>query len=186
MVNDVLREAESRMKKATEALRNHLATIRTGRASPALVEHLHVEAYGATLPLNQLATISCTPEPRLLVIQPFDANTVKAISRAIMNSELGITPTDDGRVIRLAIPQLTEARRKELTKLVRARVEEAKVALRNIRREALEDLRDLEHEKMISEDEHRRAQEKLQELTDRFARELDHIGATKEAEVMEI
>ena len=185
MVNDVLREAESRMKKATEALRHHLATIRTGRASPALVEHLHVEAYGATLPLNQLATIT-VPEPRLLVIQPFDANTVKAISRAIMNSELGITPTDDGRVIRLAIPQLTEARRKELTKLVRARVEEAKVALRNVRREALEDLRDLEHEKMISEDEHRRAQEKLQELTDRFARELDHIGATKEAEVMEI
>lgn len=185
MVNDVLREAENRMKKTAEALRNHLATIRTGRASPALVEHLHVEAYGATMPLNQLANIT-VPDSRMLVIQPFDANTVKAISKAIMNSEIGITPSDDGRLIRLAIPQLTEARRKELTKLVRSRVEEQKVALRNIRREALDDLRDLEHEKLISEDDHRRAQEKLQELTDRHVRELDHIGATKEAEVMEI
>ncbi|NWG20945.1 MAG: ribosome recycling factor [Chloroflexi bacterium] len=185
MVNDVLREAENRMKKTAEALRNNLATIRTGRASPALVEHLQVEAYGATMPLNQLANIT-VPDPRMLVIQPFDANTVKAISRAIMNSELGITPSDDGRMIRLAIPQLTEARRKELTRLVRSRVEEAKVSLRNIRREALDDLRDLEHEKMISEDDHRRAQERLQDVTDRHVRELDHIGATKEAEVMEI
>lgn len=185
MVNDVLREAENRMKKTSEALRNNLATIRTGRASPALVEHLQVEAYGATMPLNQLANIT-VPDPRMLVIQPFDANTVKAISKAIMNSELGITPSDDGRLIRLAIPQLTEARRKELTRLVRARVEEAKVSLRNIRREALDDLRDLEDEKLISEDDHRRAQEKLQDVTDRHVRELDHIGATKEAEVMEI
>lgn len=185
MVNDVLKDAEDSMKKAAEALRNHLATIRTGRASPALVEHLHVEAYGATMPLNQLASIT-VPDPRMLVIQPFDANTVKAISKAIMNSEIGITPSDDGRQIRLAIPTLTETRRKELVKMVHARVEEQKIAVRNVRRDAVDLLRMMEKDKDISEDESRRAQTKVQELTDKFVRELDHIGATKEAEVMEI
>jgi ribosome recycling factor len=185
MINDVLREAEGKMKKSAESLRQHLGTIRTGRASPALVEHLPVEAYGSSMPLNQLAGIS-VPEARLIVIQPYDASTMKAIEKAIQNSELGINPSNDGRVIRLAIPQLTEERRRDLTKLVRSRVEESKVALRNVRREALDDLRQLEHEKLISEDEQRRAQDKLQEMTDRYIRDLDHIGAAKEAEVMEV
>jgi ribosome recycling factor len=185
MINDVLREAEGKMKKSAESLRQHLGTIRTGRASPALVEHLPVEAYGSSMPLNQLAGIS-VPEARLIVIQPYDVSTMKAIEKAIQNSELGINPSNDGRVIRLAIPQLTEERRRDLTKLVRSRVEESKVALRNVRREALDDLRQLEHEKLISEDEQRRAQDKLQEMTDRYTRDLDHIGAAKEAEVMEV
>lgn len=185
MINDVLRETEGKMKKSVEALRHHLATIRTGRASPALVEHLPVDAYGSTMPLNQLAGIS-VPEARLIVIQPYDASTIKAIEKAIQNSELGINPSNDGRVIRLVIPQLTEERRRDLTKLVRSRVEESKVALRNLRREALDDLRQLEHEKLISEDEQRRGQDRLQDLTDRYSRDLDQIGATKEAEVMEV
>jgi ribosome recycling factor len=185
MINDVLREAEGKMKKSVESLRHHLATIRTGRASPALVEHIPVDAYGSSMPLNQLAGIN-VPEARLIVIQPYDASTMKAIEKAIQNSELGINPTNDGRVIRLVIPQLTEERRRDLTKLVRSRVEESKVALRNLRREALDDLRELEREKLISEDDQRRAQDRLQELTDRYARELDQIGATKEAEVMEV
>jgi len=185
MINDVLREAEGKMKKSAESLRHNLATIRTGRASPALVEHLPVDAYGASMPLNQLAGIN-VPEARLIVIQPYDASTIKAIEKAIQNSELGINPSNDGRVIRLAIPQLTEERRRDLTKLVRSRVEESKVALRNVRREALDDLRQLEHEKLISEDDQRRAQDKLQELTDRYTRDVDQIGAAKEAEVMEV
>jgi len=185
MINDVLREAEGKMKKSVESLRQHLGTIRTGRASPALVEHLPVEAYGSSMPLNQLAGIS-VPEARMIVIQPYDASTIKTIEKAIQNSELGINPSNDGRIIRLAIPQLTEERRRTLTKMVRSQVEESKVALRNIRREALDDIRELEHEKLISENDQRRAQEKLQELTDRYSRDLDHIGAAKEAEVMEV
>lgn len=185
MVNDVLREAENRMKKSSEALRHHLGSIRTGRASPALVENLSVEAYGSAMPLNQLASIQ-VPDARLIAIQPYDGGTLKAIEKAIQNSELGINPTNDGRVIRLAIPPLTEDRRRTLTKQVRGHVEESKVSVRNIRRESLDDLRQLEHEKLISEDDQRRAQEKLQEMTDRHTRELDQIGQAKEAEVMEI
>jgi ribosome recycling factor len=185
MINDVLREAEGKMKKSAEALRNNLATIRTGRASPALVEHLPIDAYGSSMPLNQLAGIS-VPEARMILIQPYDASTMKAIEKAIQNSELGINPSNDGRVIRLVIPQLTEERRRDLTKLVRNRVEEGKVALRNIRREALDDLRQLEHEKLISEDDQRRGQDQLQELINRYTRDLDQIGAAKEAEVMEV
>lgn len=185
MINDVLSEAEGKMKKSLEALRQHLATIRTGRASPALVEHLQVEAYGSTMPLNQLAGIS-VPEPRLIVIQPYDASTIRAIEKAIQSSELGVNPSDDGRLIRIAIPQLTEDRRRELTKVVRSRVEEGRVAVRNVRRDGLTDVKDLLNEKMISEDDQRRAQDRLQELTDRYVRELDQIGATKEAEVMEV
>jgi len=185
MINDVLHEAEGKMKKSVEALRQHLTTIRTGRASPALVEHLQVEAYGSQMPLNQLAGITI-PDAKMIVIQPFDKSTMKAIEKAIQNSELGINPSNDGIVIRLGLPPLTEQRRRELTKQVKARVEEGKVAVRNLRREALDDLKQLEHEKMISETDHRRAQERLQELTDKYIRELDHVGATKEAEVMEV
>lgn len=185
MVNDVLHETENHMKKAVEALRHTLATIRTGRASPALVEHLPVEAYGATMPLNQLAGISI-PESRLIVIQPYDTGTIRSIEKAIQQSDLGLNPQDDGRVIRLTLPQLTEERRRDLVKAVRSRVEEVKVSMRNHRRDALEDLRQLEQEKLISEDDQRRAQERIQHLTDRYTKELDQIGAAKEAEVMEV
>lgn len=185
MVKDTLAQAESKMKKSVESLRHHLGTIRTGRASPALVEHLHVEYYGSEMPLNQLANISA-PEARTLVIQPWDQGALKAIEKAIQHSELGINPTNDGRVIRLAIPALTEQRRRDLTKLVKKEVEEAKVALRNIRRDGQGDLKKLESDKQISADELKRAQERLQELTDRYTREMDTIGSTKEAEVMEV
>lgn len=185
MIQDVLRETEGKMKKAVESLRHNLSTIRTGRASTGLVEHLPVEAYGSTMPLNQLAGVSI-PEGRLIVIQPYDASTLKAIEKAIKTSELGINPTNDGRLIRLAIPPLTEDRRRELVKMVRARVEEGKVGLRNLRREALDDMRQLEQEKLISEDDLRRGQEKVQDLTDRYSKELDTVGSHKEAEVMEV
>ena len=185
MINDVLRETEGKMKKSVEALRQHLTTIRTGRASPALVEHMQVEAYGSHMPLTQLAGIT-TPDARMIVIQPYDKSMLKVIEKAIQNSELGINPSNDGNIIRLALPQLTEERRRELTKQVKARVEEGKVAVRNLRREALDDLKQLEHEKMISETEHRRGQEKLQEQTDKYIRDLDQVGAAKEAEVMEV
>ena len=185
MIQDVLRETEGKMKKAVESLRHNLSTIRTGRASTGLVEHLPVEAYGSTMPLNQLAGVSI-PEGRLIVIQPYDASTLKAIEKAIKTSELGINPTNDGRLIRLAIPPLTEDRRRELVKMVRARVEEGKVGVRNLRREALDDMRQLEQEKLISEDDLRRGQEKVQDLTDRYSKELDTVGSHKEAEVMEV
>jgi ribosome recycling factor len=185
MVSDVLRDVEGKMKKTLESLRSHLATIRTGRASPGLVEHLQVQAYDSMLPLNQLASINVA-EGRLILIQPYDGGTLRAIEKAIQNSELGINPSNDGRVIRLAVPPLTEARRRDLVKMVRSRVEEAKIALRNVRREGLDDLRQLEQEKLISEDDLRRGQESLQQVTDRFSKEIDSVGATKEAEVMEV
>jgi ribosome recycling factor len=185
MINDVLREAEGKMKKSVESLRHHLASIRTGRATPALVEHLQVEAYGSMMPLNQLAGIT-VPEARMLLIQPYDTGTMKAIKKAIETSELGLNPNDDGRVIRLILPALTEERRRDLVKSVRARVEESRIAVRNIRREAIDDVKQMLKEKMVSEDDERRGAEKLQELTDRTVRDLDSVGAAKEAEVMEV
>lgn len=185
MVEDILNEAEDRMRKAVEALRRELTTIRTGRASPALVDRLMVEYYGTPTPLNQLANIS-TPEARLLVIQPWDRNAIQPIEKAILKSELGLTPSNDGRLIRLVIPQLTEERRRELVKVVRRKVEEGRVAVRNIRRDALEDLKEAEKEKLISEDDFKRAQERLQKLTDRYISETDRVGEVKEAEVMEV
>jgi ribosome recycling factor len=185
MIKDVLREAETKMKKTHEALRHTLGSIRTGRASPALVEELMVEYYGAEMPLNQLANIA-TPEARMLTITPYDQGAIKAIEKAIQNSELGINPSNDGRMIRLGIPQLTQERRKDLVKQVKAKVEESKVALRNVRREAQDALRKLQADKSISEDEERRAQEDLQKLTDKYQKELDATGTHKEAEVMEV
>ncbi len=185
MVNDVLREAEGRMKKTAEALRHTLISIRTGRASISLVENMQVEAYDDMLPLNQLATIS-TPDARTIAIQPFDTSMIKAIEKSIKISDLGLNPNNDGRLIRLNLPPLNEERRKELVKQVRSRVEESKVALRNVRREALDDLKQLENEKMITEDDQRRGGEKLQEHMEKATRELEHIGANKEAEVLEI
>ncbi len=185
MIDDVLKETEGHMKKALEALHHTLGTIRTGRASPALVEHLQVDAYESTMPLNQLANISI-PESRLIVIQPYDAGTIRTIERSIQQSELGLNPQNDGRLIRLALPQLTEERRRELVKQVRARVEDIKVSIRNHRRDSMEDLRQLENEKLISEDDMHRAQERIQQLTDRYTKDADQIGATKEEEVMEV
>ncbi|MBI2939673.1 MAG: ribosome recycling factor [Chloroflexi bacterium] len=185
MVTDMLTEAEEKMRKACEALSRELAGLRTGRASPALVERLHVDFYGVSTPLNQLSNIS-TPEPRLLVIQPWDKSAISAIEKAIMKSDLGLMPTSDGRVIRLAIPTLTEERRRDLVKLVRRRVEEGRVNVRNVRREALEDLKQFEREKLISEDEFHRGQEQLQKLTTAMIEEVDRIGQKKEEEILEV
>jgi len=184
MMKDVLKETEERMNKAVDALRDSLVTIRTGRASPALVERLPVEYYGTPTPLNQLATIS-VPEPRLLTIRPWDPNALADIEKAILKSELGLTPSNDGRILRLTIPRLTEERRQELVKIVGKRVEEGKIAIRNIRRDAVEDLRELESEKLISEDEFYRAKDDVQEITDKFVVRMDEIGRDKEREIRE-
>ncbi len=172
------------MRKAVEVLEADLRTIRTGRASPTLVERVMVEYYGTPTPINQLAVISA-PEPQLLTIRPYDPGSLGDIERAILKSELGLTPTDDGRIIRLPIPRLTEERRRELAKLVRQRVEEGKVALRNIRREALDDMREFEKEKLISEDDFYRGKDDLQDLTDRYAKQMDEISARKQREILE-
>jgi ribosome recycling factor len=172
------------MSKTVGALETDLRTIRTGRASPALVERVMVEYYGAPTPLNQLAVISA-PEPQLLTIRPYDPGSLGDIERAILKSELGLTPANDGRIIRLPIPRLTEERRRELAKLVRQRVEEGKVAFRNIRREALDDLREFEKEKLISEDDFYRAKDDTQDLTDRYAERMDEVSARKQREVLE-
>lgn len=185
MIEDVLAEAEARMVKALEALHEDLIAIRTGRASPQLVEKLKVNYYGTPTPLNQLAGIS-VPEPRLITIKPWDASSLKAIERAILESELGLTPNNDGKLIRLVLPQLTEQRRKELVRVVHHRVEEARVAVRNIRRDALEDLRELEKEKLIPEDDFFRGRDRLQELTDRYIARTDEMGKHKEEEVLEV
>jgi ribosome recycling factor len=185
MIKEALTEAEERMKGAITALGNDLAAIRTGRASPALVERLDVQYYGSPTPLQQLATISA-PEPRLLTIKPFDPASLKDIERAILASELGLTPNNDGKLIRLSIPALTEERRKQLTKVVHHRLEEARVAVRNVRRSAHDDLREFEKEKMISQDDLERGETELQKLTDRYVEKVDELGKRKEAEIMEI
>jgi ribosome recycling factor len=185
MIEEFLNDAETRMKKSVEALREELVTLRTGRASPALVEHLMVNYYGVPTPLIQIAGITA-PEPRLLVIQPWDLSALKEIERAILTSDLGLTPTTDGRVIRLAIPYLTEERRRELVKRVRQRVEACKVALRNIRRDTLEDLEEAKKEKLISEDDLYRAKDDLQELTEKYYEAAEKVGEAKEKEIMEV
>jgi ribosome recycling factor len=185
MIEEILNEAENRMQKAVEALRRELSTIRTGRASPSLVDRLTVDYFGTHTPLNQLASIS-VPEPRMLSIQPWDKTSIPIIEKAIQKSDLGLTPSNDGRQIRLIIPQLTEERRRDLVKVVRRKVEEGKVAVRNTRRDLLEEAKKLEKDKSISEDELKRAQDRLQKLTDRYIQENDKIGAAKEAEVMEV
>ena len=185
MIDEVLDELRERMLKSVEALQDDLLSIRTGRASPALVEKLPVEYYGTATPLNQMASIAA-PEPRLLVIRPWDPSALADIERAILKSDLGLTPMNDGMLIRLSIPRLTEERRRELVKVVSRRVEEARIAVRNLRRDALQDLKEFEKEKMISEDEFFRGKDKVQELTDEFVEKIDGIGKRKEEEVMEI
>lgn len=185
MVKDALADADGRMKGAVRALEDDLAGIRTGRASPALVERLLVEYYGTPTPLMQLATISA-PEPRLLTIRPFDLGAMKDIERAIQASELGLTPSNDGKIIRLTIPPLTEERRHDLVKLVRSRAEEARVAVRNVRRDVHNDLREFEREKLISKDELERAEAELQRLTDEQIEHVNRAAQKKEAEVLEV
>jgi ribosome recycling factor len=185
MIDEVLEELRDRMQKSVDALQDDLRSIRTGRASPALVEKLPVEYYGTATPLNQMASIAA-PEPRLLVIRPWDPSSLGDIERAILKSDIGLTPMNDGVLIRLSIPRLTEERRRELVKVVSRRVEEGRIAVRNLRRDALQDLKEFEKEKMISEDDFYWGKDKVQELTDEFIETIDEIGQRKEAEVMEI
>ena len=185
MIRETLAGAEVRMKGAMTALEEDLAAIRTGRASPALVEKLSVAYYGTSTPLQQLATIAA-PEPQLITIRPFDPNAINEIERAIQASDLGLTPTNDGKLVRLTIPPLNEERRQELVKLVHRRVEESKVAVRNVRRDALEALRDLENEKLIGEDDFHRSKDDLQKLTDEHIERIDEVGKRKEEEILEV
>jgi ribosome recycling factor len=185
VIKDLLKDCENHMQKSIHSLMEELQTIRTGRANPALVEKLHIEYYGAPTPLLQLASIS-VPEPRSLMIKPFDKTTLKAIEKAILASDLGLTPNNDGLVIRLNLPPLTEDRRRDLVKRVHHRLEEARVAVRNIRRDTMKDIKEYEAEKMISEDDRVRGEDELQKLTDRFMAEVDKIGHHKEQEIMEV
>lgn len=185
MIADVHKDAESRMRKALDALERDLTSIRTGRASPTLVERLNVDYYGTPTPLNQLAGIS-VPEARLLMIQPWDRGTLGPIEKAIQKSELGLTPNNDGQVIRINIPALTEDRRKQLVRMVHGHVEDAKVSIRNIRRDANSQIKELVGEKMISEDDERRGNQQIEELTKRFTDQSDQIGRGKETEVLEV
>jgi len=185
VIKDTLTEAETRMKGAIQSLEYDLAGIRTGRASPALIERLTVEYYGVPTPLMQLANIT-VPESRTLMVRPFDASTIKDIERAILASDLGLTPNSDGKVIRLNIPILTEQRRRDLVKVVHNRVEEARVAVRNVRRDLIKALREFEDEKLISEDDLKKGEEELQKITDRMIEEIDAIGQRKEKEIMEV
>jgi ribosome recycling factor len=185
MLKDVYKETEERMRGAIQSLEEDLAGIRTGRAHPALVEKIMVEYYGIPTPLVQLASINI-PEPRSLLIRPFDASTLRAIERAIQASDLGLTPNNDGKTIRLNLPVLTEERRKDLVKLVNARVEEARVAVRNVRRDMIRELREFEQEKLISEDEQNRGEDELQKITDRYIEEINTVGERKEKEILEV
>ncbi len=178
-------DATHKMEQAVAHLKDDLAGIRTGRAAPAVINRVTVEYYGTPVPLNQLAGVS-VPEPRLLQIQPFDKSAISSIERAIMQSDLGITPSNDGNVIRLAFPPLTEERRKELVKQVHHRAEEARVAVRNVRRHAKEEMERLERDGAISQDDLIRAEKGLQKLTDRFVTEVDEIQGHKEQELMEV
>lgn len=185
MINALLADIDAKMRKAIEALTRELATIRTGRATPTLVDHIKVDYNGVPTPLNQIASIS-VPEARLILIQPWDRAFTHNIEKAILKSDLGLNPTSDGRVIRIPIPPLTEERRKELVKVVRKRVEEGRVALRNLRREGIERFREMERNKEISQDQYALASEQLQELTDSFIEKANQIGQAKETEVMEV
>lgn len=185
MVDEILLDAEDRMEKTIVALQNDLKPIRTGRASPALVEHIAIEYYGMPTAMNQLATVS-VPEPRLITIKPFSAGDIGTIQKALMKSDLGITPTNDGKIIRLAIPRLSEERRNDMIKSVHKRLEEARVSVRNIRRDTQDTLRDFEKEKMISEDDLKRGRDELQKLTDKYIEQAESLSKRKEEEIREV
>jgi ribosome recycling factor len=185
MVSDELQKIEGRMQTSVSGLRRELATLRTGRATPALVEHIRVDYAGVPTPLKQLAGIS-VPEASLLVIQPWDKGSIREIEKAILKSELGFNPTNDGNVIRISIPPLSEERRQEIIRVVRKRIEERKVTVRNFRHEVMNDLKIMEKSKEISEDEHKRALGQLQKLTDAHIAEIDQAGRDKEKELLEV
>ena len=185
MVSPILRNTEEKMRASVDGLKRELATIRTGHATPALIEHIKVEYAGVLTPLNQIAGISA-PEARLLVIQPWDRTTIPNIEKAILKSDLGLNPAISGNIIRLNLPPLSEERRRELTKVVRKRVEERKIVIRNLRRDAMSELKGLERDSQISQDESKRALDQLQKLTDRFIADIDQIARGKEAELMEV
>ncbi|TAM86209.1 ribosome recycling factor [bacterium] len=185
MLQPLFKETEEKMAKAIEATRQEFASIRTGRASTALLDRLTVEAYGQEMPLKQVATINA-PDARSLIIQPFDKNTVGDIRKAIEKSDLGLTPNVDGTVIRLGIPPLTEERRKDLVKVVRKKGEEGKVAVRNVRHKAVDELKTLHKDGQISDDDQKRAQDQIQKLTDKYSKDVDALVAHKEKEIMEV
>ncbi|QKG84572.1 ribosome recycling factor [Kroppenstedtia pulmonis] len=185
MFSTIKKETTERMEKTVQTLKRDLATLRAGRATPSLLDKITVHYYGSDMPINQMANIS-VPEPRLLVIQPWDKSALGEIEKAIQKSDLGLTPSNDGNLIRIAIPALTEERRAELVKVVKKTGEEAKVAIRNIRRDANEDVKKLEKNGEVSEDDARRGQDEVQKLTDRFIREADEQVEAKEKEIMEV
>jgi ribosome recycling factor len=185
IIDDFLSDARQHMDKSVEATRSKFGSVRTGRASPSLLDRIMVDYYGTQTPLKQLATIHAA-EARLLTVQPYDKNSIKAIERAIMESDIGLTPSNDGQLIRLAIPELTEERRKDLVKVVRSLAEEGKVALRNIRRDTMHDLRELRDSGEAGADDEHRAEEALQKLTDEKVRELDALVKAKEEEILEV
>jgi ribosome recycling factor len=183
-VDDIYTTAHDKMQKSVEVLKHDLASIRTGRASPALLDRVVVDYFGSPTPVNALATISA-PEPRLITIQPWDRQSLSLIEKAIQKSDLGLNPSNDGSVIRLSIPQLNDERRKELVKQMQRRLEESRVAIRNLRRDAVESMRKEEREKVISEDDLKRGQERLQKVTDQHIGQIDEIGKAKEREILE-
>ena len=185
MTKDVINASEDRMKKSLDALKKEFGTLRAGRAAPSLLDKVMVDYYGTATPVNQIANVT-VPEPRMLMIKPYDKGSLKEIERAIQKSDLGLTPNSDGIAIRLAIPQPTQERRKELVKVVNKKSEECKVAMRNIRRDANESIKKLEKSKEITEDDRKEAQEKIQKLLDKYIKLVDGTKATKEKEVMEV
>jgi ribosome recycling factor len=185
VIDDLLQDARERMEKSVEAIRGEMASVRTGRASPSLLDRVNVDYYGAQTPLNQLATISAS-EARLLTVQPYDQNSIKAIEKAILESDVGLTPNNDGQLIRLAVPELTEERRREMVKVVHNIAEEGRVAVRNVRRDVMHDLRELKSEGEVGSDDEHRAEGELQKLTDDKVGELDSLMKHKEAEILEV
>ncbi len=185
LTDELIDDARGRMDKSVEAIRHEFGSVRTGRASPALLDRINVDYYGAITPLRQLATISA-PEARLLTVQPYDKNSIKAIEKAILESDVGLTPNNDGSIIRLQIPELTEERRKQLVKVVHGICEEGRVAVRNIRRDVMHDLRELKGEGEVGSDDEHRAEQALQKLTDEKIAELDGLMRNKEAEILEV
>lgn len=185
MSSAMVQDAENKMKKTVELLVKDLSSMRAGRANPAMLDKVSVDYYGSPTPINQMANIT-VPEPRLLVIQPYDRSSIANIEKAIMKSDLGVNPSNDGNVIRIAIPALTEDRRKDMVKQVKKRVEEGKVALRNVRRDGNDEIKQAEKDKVISEDEGKKLLDEIQKLTDNYVKDLDRIAQAKEKEIMEV
>ena len=185
MVNDIMTDLEDRMDKCIKSLEREYLTIRTGRANPAILDNVKVESYGSFMPINQVATVSC-PEPRLIMIQPWDKSNISAIEKAILKSDLSLNPASDGNVIRIQIPELTEERRKELVKVVKTKSEDAKVAIRNVRRDGNDMIKEIEKEKTISEDESKAAQANIQKVTDKYIEKAQKLAENKEKEILSL